>query len=143
LFAAAPEDIFTGWRAHGAMPRRVAAYLPALAWAGLIALAAGATHMPRTPAVPHVDKVLHFGAYFVLGALLGAGWHWAGRRPARGWLLLFALVLGVSDEVRQSRMDERTGEVADWVADAVGATAGLFLTARLLGRRRTNHGDDD
>jgi VanZ family protein len=143
LFAAAPEDIFTGWRARGAMPRRVAAYLPALAWAGLIALAAGATHVPGTPAVPHVDKVLHFGAYFVLGALLAAGWKWAGRRPARGWLLLFALALGASDEIRQSRMEERTGEVADWVADVAGAATGLFLTARLLRRRQMNHGDDD
>jgi VanZ family protein len=143
LFAAAQEDIFTGWRARGAMPRRVAAYLPAMAWAGLIALAAGATHVPGAPAVPHVDKVLHFGAYFVLGALLAVGWQWAGRRPARGWLLLLTLALGASDEVRQSRMEERNGEVADWVADAAGATAGLFLTARLLRRRRMNHGDDD
>jgi VanZ family protein len=124
------------------MPRRTFAYLPALVWAGLIALAAGATQVPGTPALPHFDKVLHFGAYFVLGTLLGAGWQWAGQRPARGWLLLFALALGASDEVRQSRMDERTGEVADWVADVAGATTGLFLAAWLL-RRRMNHRDDD
>jgi VanZ family protein len=124
------------------MLRRMTPYLPAMAWAGGIALAAGATQVPGTPALPHFDKVLHFGAYFVLGTLLGAGWHWAGHRPARGWLLLFALALGASDEVRQSRIDTRAGEIADWVADAAGASTGLFLTAWLL-RRRLNHGDDD
>jgi VanZ family protein len=116
--------------------RRALAYLPALAWAVVIALLAGASDLPRTPAVPHFDKVLHFGAYFVLGVLLGAGWHGAGRRPARAWLLLFALLLGVSDEVRQARMRARSGELTDWVADAAGATSGLILASRILRRRR-------
>jgi VanZ family protein len=125
------------------MRRSLLAYLPAAAWAVIIALAAGAAQLPPTPQVAHFDKVLHFGAYFVLGALLGVGWLVAGRRPGRGWLLLLALLLGASDEVRQARLDHRSGDVTDWLADAAGATMGLFLATRLLRGRRTNYRDDD
>jgi VanZ family protein len=125
------------------MRRSLLAYLPAAAWAVVIALAAGATQLPPMPRVDHFDKVLHFGAYFVLGALLGGGWVVAGRRPGRGWLLLLALLLGASDEVRQAGMDHRSGDAADWLADAAGATAGLVLATRLLRNRRTNQRDDD
>jgi VanZ family protein len=125
------------------MRRILLAYAPALAWGVVIAVLAGATELPPTPRVDHFDKVLHFGAYFVLGALLGVGWVLAGRRPGRGWLLLLALLLGTTDEVRQARMPERSGEVGDWLADAAGATTGLFLASRLLRGRRTRRGDND
>lgn len=116
--------------------RLLRAYAPALAWAAIIASLAGASSLPSAPRVPHFDKLAHFGAYAVLGVLLGWGWLSAGRRPGRGWLLLFALLLGLSDEVRHARNPARTAEVADWVADALGAMTGLFLASRVLARRR-------
>jgi VanZ family protein len=114
--------------------RLLSAYLPALAWAVVVAMLAGATDLPATPRIPHLDKLMHFGAYGLLGLLLGWGWLRAERRPHRLWLLLFALLLGASDEIRQARMPEREGEFADWVADALGAAAGLGLSTR-YGRR--------
>jgi VanZ family protein len=122
-------------RVRGAAMRRLTAYLPALLWSILLASLAGATDLPESPALPHLDKLAHFGVYAVLGVLLGVGWLKGGRRPARGWLLAYALLLGLSDEVRHSRMAERTGEVGDWVADALGAATGLYAATR-LGRRR-------
>jgi VanZ family protein len=116
--------------------RLLTAYAPALVWAIIIATAAGASSLPATPPVPHFDKLAHFGAYAVLGALLGWGWLSAGRQPRRGWLLLFALLLGLSDEVRHAYNPARTAEVADWVADALGAMTGLYLATRVLARRR-------
>jgi VanZ family protein len=123
--------------------RPLTAYLPAMAWAALVAGLAGATNLPAAPALPHLDKFMHFGAYAVLGLLLGWGWLRTGGRPHRLWLLLFALLLGISDEVRQARIPERQGEVADWMADALGAAAGLLVSTR-YGRRfmTTNNGDD-
>jgi VanZ family protein len=118
------------------MRRLLIAYWPGLLWALLTASVAGASELPRTPAIPHLDKAAHFGVYAVLGVLLGWGWLRAGRRPARVWLLLFALLLGASDEFRHARNPQRSAEIGDWVADALGAATGLFLSTRLLARRR-------
>ncbi|HSJ25171.1 MAG TPA: VanZ family protein [Longimicrobiales bacterium] len=111
------------------------AYAPALVWAAVLVLLAGATDLPSTPGIRHFDKLAHFGAYAVLGVLLGLGWRHGGRRPRRGWLLVFALLLGASDEIRHSRMPQRSGELGDWMADALGAATGLYL-ATGTGRRR-------
>lgn len=126
-----------GWREAGALPDRLLAYLPAAIWALVIAYLAGASDLPGLPAIRHLDKAAHFGAYFILGCLLGYGWLMAGRRPGRIWLLAFALVLGVSDEFRQSRLPDRTADVGDWAADAVGAISGLFLVTSFRRERRT------
>jgi VanZ family protein len=91
-----------------------------------------ATHLPRldmsieidTP-VPG-DKVAHFAAYGVLGSLVGliaaeARHNW--RRtfpPALAAIAAFALL----DETTQP-MFGRDAEAFDWVADVIGAAAGL------------------
>jgi VanZ family protein len=119
------------------MRRALTAYAPALIWALFLAAVAGMSELPATPSIPHFDKVAHFGTYAVLGVLLGLGWRWAGFRPRRVWLLTFALLLGLSDEVRHARNPHRSGELGDWIADALGATTGLLLATRGA-RRRDN-----
>jgi VanZ family protein len=136
LWPASGSPIFPGWRRAGPLAEKLAAYIPAAVWALVIAYFAGASALPTLPAIPHLDKAAHFGVYFVLGCLLGYGWLASGRWPGRVWLLLFALVLGVSDEVRQSRLPDRSAEVVDWAADAAGAISGLFfVTSFRRGRR--------
>lgn len=120
------------------MARRILAYLPAGIWAAVIAFFAGASNLPALPAVAHLDKAVHFAVYFVLGCLLGYGWLAAGRSPGRIWLLLFALALGATDELRQSRLPDRSAEVGDWTADAAGAISGLFLITSIRRGRRNN-----
>jgi VanZ family protein len=139
LSLAQARGIFPGWREGRVVGRRLA-YVPAALWAFFIAYLAGASNLPPVPTVTHLDKVAHFGAYFVLGCLLGLGWLAAGRRPGRGWLLLLAMLLGVSDEIRQARRPDRSGEVADWLADAVGAAAGIALVTNWPRRGRRNTG---
>jgi VanZ family protein len=122
--------------------RLLIAYVPALLWAAVVVALAGASELPPTPAIPHLDKVAHFGAYGVLGLLLGYGWLMAGRRPGRAWLLAFALLLGASDEYRQSKIPERSAELGDWVADALGAATGLYLAGRFGRRLRDDERQD-
>lgn len=112
----------------------LSAWTPALAWSVVLATLAGAPAPPDIPAIPHFDKLAHFGAYAVLGMLLGWGWLRSGGRPTRGWLLAFALLLGASDELRHAHNPARSAEVGDWVADALGAGTGLWLSTR-SGRR--------
>ena len=68
------------------------------------------------------DKAQHAGGFAVL-TLLGL---WA--YPQRAVTLLAAmLALGVGIEVAQSATGWRYGDVADWVADAVGVAAAYAL----------------
>ena len=111
---------------------------PALLWAGCIFLFSG---FPTTP-VPlehDLDKVAHFGAYFVLGALLS----WGGTRRALPAVvaMLIGSAYGASDEIHQMFVPGRFPDVIDWLADTAGAIAGVAagysFFARLAPRSRT------
>lgn len=91
---------------------------------------------------PGVDKLEHGLAYAALGAAvaraLGGPPSWLGR-----WGLAAALAIGygVSDEVHQLFVPGRRFDVADLLADAVGATIGA--AAYLWFRKQGNQGDGD
>jgi VanZ family protein len=113
-----------------------ARWAPAVAWALVLAWAGGSGDLPSRPAVPHLDKLEHFAAYGVLGALLAWGWLGAGRVPPWWLLLALASLLGAADEYRQSLLPFRDGDVADWAADTAGAVTGFFVAVRLMARHR-------
>jgi VanZ family protein len=100
-----------------------------------------ATHTPVVPSVPLTssDKLVHAVAYFILALLLAIAW--SLRRPLgwRGYLAIFAILLayGALDEITQILVGRRA-DVADWLADAAGAIAGLavFAVARAIVRPR-------
>ena len=90
----------------------------------LVVLFAPAGDVPGAP--PGVDKLVHGGLFLAL-AMTG---RWAGLRSAA---LGPALVLyaGGSEVLQGLAVIGRTASVADWIADVVGALAGLLLWARL------------
>lgn len=108
---------------------RGTAYLPSVCWAALLLWVGGQPDLPA-PSISSFDKVSHFLAYGVLGVSAGLGWWRAGRWPRRGWLLLAALALAASDELRQAGVPERTAEIGDWIADAAGFAVALLVTTR-------------
>jgi VanZ family protein len=78
------------------------------------------------------DKIAHLLEYFVLGALLVRGI--AGPRERPRWsmmtfLLAVAATVAALDELYQSSVPGRDMSAADWVADAVGAAAGIGASA--------------
>lgn len=103
------------------------------AWA-LVLLYMGAifylSHQPTVPIpmrFPHQDKVMHFGAYFLLAAFLAHAIFPAGLKR-RFWLaLVIASLYGVSDEIHQMFVPGRDASVLDWLADTAGAWMGAFL----------------
>jgi VanZ family protein len=109
-------------------PRKLAAAILIVYW---IALVAG-THVPHPPQLifPRAitDKWLHLMAYAGLAFLLSL--NWAMRRPWAWWhalALLGALAaFGAADEITQIPVG-RDCDPIDWVADMVGATAGLAI----------------
>lgn len=107
------------------MPLRVTGLARVAFWACLLGVAVlSLTPVQHLP--PQVfslwDKAQHAGGFVVL-TLLGL---WA--YPQRAVTLLAAmLALGVGIEVAQSATGWRYGDVADWVADAVGVAAAYAL----------------
>ncbi|PAW65540.1 MAG: hypothetical protein B9S34_10790 [Opitutia bacterium Tous-C1TDCM] len=70
------------------------------------------------------DKVVHFCVYGLLATLVcrvGRGW----RGAVLG--LVVASVYGASDEWHQSTVPGRAAELADWVADTLGAATAVVL----------------
>lgn len=73
-----------------------------------------------------IDKAAHFGIFGLLAILIART-----QPPARWWLgFVIASVYGAADEWRQSFTPGRFVEVADWVADTLGAAVGVMVYAR-------------
>jgi VanZ family protein len=121
---------------------RLGAYVPALCWAGVVAYVGGMDD-PLGPTVDlPIDKVAHFFLYGVLGSLAAWGWQRAGRWPAWWQLILAVWLLGAWDEWRQVRVPGRSAEIADWIADAVGALTAFAVTRAFVGTARERDGNE-
>lgn len=96
------------------------------AWAAVIF---AASHSPKggelPMLIPHLDKVLHAGVYAVLSGLIAIALAVHTRLPASriAWMALgLASLYGITDEIHQAFVPGRTTELADWIADTVGAS---------------------
>ena len=78
-------------------------------------------------ASPHIigfDKVAHFAVFGLLATLVVR----TGCRP--GVAVLLVSLYGLADEWRQSFTPGRAVEVADWVADTLGAIMAVVIYTR-------------
>jgi len=98
-------------------------------WPGLVAstiVVASSCSQVAGPDVPGIDKVEHALIYGLLATLVVRN----GFLPGYGWLaVLIVSIFGVSDEWHQSFTPGRSVEVADWLADTIGAALAVFLYA--------------
>jgi VanZ family protein len=109
-----------------------------LLYCGLIYWLSAQQSLPTPDWFEFEDKLHHFGAYFVMGLL---AWR-SFRHPVKSPIILalisilFCSLYGFSDEWHQSFVEGRSSDVFDWVADTLGASAGVFLLHKL----RKRHG---
>lgn len=89
------------------------------------------------PNVGGIDKFGHFIVYGWLG-VLWARVPWVTRlKPLGVWsAVTVASLYGITDEFHQSFTPGRGVEVADWMADTVGALVAVTIYARWHGLRR-------
>lgn len=122
------------------MTRRVWAWAPALLWAAVLFSFSSRSTIPADLG-GGMDKVAHFGAFAVLGLLLG----YAARAQgwAMRWPVLIGLVYAATDEIHQSFVPGRSPDAADWVADALGVVAGCSVLYLRSGRRGVRSAADD
>ena len=98
---------------------------PPLLWAAAIFAVSAQPTVPRLPSLLDWDKLQHSAAYAV-GGLLIARALGPGRRGA---LLAVALgsLHGVTDEIHQHFVPNRSPDPLDWIADTLGVLAGVGL----------------
>jgi VanZ family protein len=122
-------------------PLRLHAASRILFW-GLVLLVSSLMLMPHPPRSINLgwDKLNHVAAFAATawaGCLMLATGRGAGLAPpmpwAGAWSMLVAglLTWGAAIEVLQRWMPPRTGDVADWLADAVGVALGCALWAAI------------
>jgi VanZ family protein len=118
----------------------VRAWAPALLWAAVLFAVSSRSTLPADLSGGR-DKVVHFAAYAVLGALLARGGLFSGLRPV--WPVLIGWLYAASDEVHQAFVPGRSPDIADWTADALGVAAACIFIYRVLRRRETPSPADD
>lgn len=97
-------------------------------WAAAVALLVVVASHRSTVAAPegfaHIDKLAHFCVYGLLATLVRR----ALSGPRAGLVAVLATSLfGVTDELHQAFVPGRSTEVADWVADTLGAALAVAL----------------
>jgi len=86
--------------------------------------------------VPGFDKLLHVGAYSVLGALFGFATKLSGSRRAVWTGALIGLGVGGLDELYQGTVPGRELDAVDALADIVGVVLGALVWSAWTQRRR-------
>lgn len=119
-------------------------WLPALAWMAAIFMLSSQSGL-RVSEDDAVDRPLrtlaHVVAYAALAGLLLAAIS-GGRRPTiRDALLAIAIatLYGISDEIHQAFVPDRSGRLQDVLIDAAGAVIGAAAALLLLSRRGALH----
>mgnify|MGYP005844761629 CR=1 FL=1 len=115
------------------------AYLWPVLLACAIFLASGSSQL-ATPDIGlqfSKDKLGHFLIFGLLAtSLLRTPPLKAGRRPQLLMAALIACGFGAFDEIRQSFTPGRSVELADWIADSLGAIIAVLFYARWRSYRR-------
>jgi len=111
--------------------------LLALAWMAYIFYLSHQPSLDLPQLFPNQDKVMHFGAYAVLGVFLLGALPMALTGFGNAQIVfatLLASLYGISDEFHQSFVPGRSPDVLDWLADTSGALTATLLLAWLSRR---------
>ena len=90
----------------------------------------------QIPIFPYVDKVLHATVYGILGILFYRAYQTLKLKDNIKMLMFLSVasasLYGISDEIHQSFVPFRQAEVADAIADMLGAILGVCLYQLLV-----------
>jgi VanZ family protein len=113
-------------------------WLPVLLYCTAIFIQSSFPTPLQTPGLYHIDKVVHFFAYALLGILFVRALRNSAiaHRESLVFILavLFAGIYGAADEWHQSFVPGRTPDGWDLLADVLGGWFGVFVYQRLLKR---------
>lgn len=119
-------------------------WLPLVFYCTLIYIQSAHPSPEQIPSFPFVDKILHFMAYGLMGILFQRAYQTLKFLGDQNRLLVLlsvvsATLYGISDEIHQSFVPYRHADMADVVADFIGAVCGVgiyyFLSVARRGKR--------
>lgn len=106
-------------------------------WAAVIFIlcAMPSEHVPDPHLnIPHLDKIVHFGMFFIMAVLLCNELEYQTRFHLRKIYMItvsIAFLYGGTIEILQQYCFERSGDIWDLAADVFGAAAGCWAYPRL------------
>jgi len=113
-------------------------WLPVCTYCVLIFIQSSFPASQSIPDLPLMDKLLHFMAYALLGALMlrALRHHLPDHRFALGMMLsiILSILYGISDEFHQAFVPARRADIADLLANALGSMCGVFFYRYVLDR---------
>jgi VanZ family protein len=111
-------------------------WLPIVIYCLLIFIQSSFVLPEQIPKLPNIDKIFHFLAYAILGALFLRAFR--ALWPKNKMILLFFLSImatslyGISDELHQLYVPGRNASFLDITADTLGGIFGVIFSARCL-----------
>jgi len=128
------------------LKRFVLYWLPLILYCLFIYIQSDYPSPEQIPSFPLVDKVLHFIAYGLMGILFYRAYQTLRIKDNIQLLMLLSVVsaslYGISDEIHQSFVPFRDAEVADIIADIIGAFSGVYLYRLMVVSRERESGGD-
>jgi VanZ family protein len=118
------------------LKRFVLYWLPLILYCLFIYIQSDYPSPEQIPVFPYVDKVLHVTAYGIMGILFYRAYQTLRFKDNIKMLMFLSVVsaslYGISDEIHQSFVPFREAEVADAIADMIGAISGVYLYQLLV-----------
>ncbi len=106
-------------------------WFPLIFYCILIFLQSSFPSIESIPELPYTDKLLHFFAYAVLGALFLRAYKTLQIRNNLKLLIILSVLssslYGISDEIHQYFVPSRSFEYVDILADVLGSLFGVFI----------------
>lgn len=78
------------------------------------------------PDIPHLDKVVHFGMYYILALFLMSAMKKTKLGNLQYKTILFCVFYGTAIEVIQDKLGYRSGDFYDFAFNTAGAIVGTF-----------------
>jgi len=106
-------------------------WLPLITYCVFIYIQSSYPSPERLPSFEFGDKIMHFGAFVVMGVLFYRAYQTLPFKSISQWIvplsMLSASLYGISDEIHQSFVPYRHGSIGDVIADVLGAVCGVYL----------------
>jgi VanZ family protein len=106
-------------------------WFPIIIYCLIIFIQSSYPSIKTTPELPHIDKMLHFVAYALLGTLFLRAFKTSRIKNNVKFMLILSVLLsslyGISDEIHQYLIPYRDADLMDVLADTLGGIMGVYI----------------